>query len=127
RVLKPGGWSATWTLTPEHVRGHVLNRWFPSLAGADLPRFRSPERWLQALTEAGFPQAVEQQVRMPRQTTARALAERVRARYISTLALLPENEFEAGLRQLEQLARETPDALIEYEMVWCLLWAQRST
>ncbi|MDQ6899536.1 MAG: class I SAM-dependent methyltransferase, partial [Candidatus Dormibacteraeota bacterium] len=43
RVLKPGGWSATWTLTPEHVRGHVLNRWFPSLAGADLPRFRSPE------------------------------------------------------------------------------------
>ncbi|MBJ7602521.1 MAG: methyltransferase domain-containing protein [Candidatus Dormibacteraeota bacterium] len=125
RVLKPGGWSATWTLTPEHVVGHVLNRWFPSLAGADQPRFRSPERWLQALTRAGFPWAVEEQVRMRRQTTVRRLAESVRSRYISTLALLPEKEFEAGLRHLEQLARETPEAAIEYEMTWCLMCSQR--
>ncbi len=125
RVLKPGGWSATWTLTPEHVSGHVLNRWFPSLAAQDLPRFRSPEGWLHALTLSGFGWAAEQQVRMLRQTTLGRLAEQIRSRYISTLALIPEAEYETGARRLEQLGAQAPEAVIEYEMIWCFIWARR--
>lgn len=125
RVLRPGGWAAIWTLTPEHVRAHHLNRYFPSLADVDLPRMETPELWLGHLAAAGFRPALEQQLRLRRVTTRARLAESVRARYISTLSMLPEAEFQAGLARLEAEARAAPRERVGWDLGWCLLWGRR--
>lgn len=124
RVLKPGGWAAIWTLTPEHVEGFHLNTYFPSLPAVDLPRFEPPERWARLLLDAGFGPAGLQEVVTWRRTTAGRLARAVRGRYISTLALLPPAELEAGTARLEDEAVREPARRIQYRQVWCLLWAR---
>jgi ubiquinone/menaquinone biosynthesis C-methylase UbiE len=125
RGLRPGGWAAIWTLTPEHVLGYHLNPYFPSLVAVDLPRLEAPERWLRLLVEAGFPWAAEQELRLTTTSTAARLARAVRGRFISTLSLLPEAELEAGTRRLEAEAEAEPDRPVTHAQVWCLLWARR--
>jgi ubiquinone/menaquinone biosynthesis C-methylase UbiE len=125
RVLRPGGFAAIWTLTPEHVLGFHLNPWFPSLPAVDLPRFQPPEAWMRLLLGAGFRSAAEQQLVTVRRTTAARLAAAVRARFISTLGLLPPEELEAGTRALEAEARRAPRRRVRYRQVWCLVWARR--
>jgi hypothetical protein len=52
--------------------------------------------------------------------------ERVRGRYISTLHLLDEDEYQAGLARLERdLAQRT--AKLPVELVWSLTVGGRST
>ena len=126
RVVRVGGYAAIWTLTPEHVTGYHLNRVFPSLTTVDLPRFQPPERWLGLLAGAGFEPVLEQQLVTERHTTAGALAAAVRGKFISTLALLPEDEWERGSRQLEAEAARDPDRRVSHTQIWCLLWGRRA-
>lgn len=125
RVLKPGGHVAIWTLTPEHVRGFHLNPYFPSLAGLDLLRFEPPESWMELLAAAGLEPVAEAELRTLRVTTAGRLARAVRARFISTLSLLPEAEFEAGARRLEAEAAGDPRRRVSHPQIWCMVWARR--
>lgn len=125
RVVKPGGYAAIWTLTPEHVERFHLNAYFPSLRAVDLPRFEPPERWMELLSEAGFEPVLEQQLSLRRTTTAARLATAVRARYLSTFDLLPVDELEAGTQRLEAEAARDPSRRITYEQIWCLVWAGR--
>jgi SAM-dependent methyltransferase len=124
RVLRPRGQAAIWTLTPEHVERFYLNRYFPSLPGVDLPRFEPPERWARLLLDAGFATAGLRELVTWRQTTARRLAQAVRGGYISTLPLLPRDEFAAGAAQLEAEAAREPARRIHYRQIWCLIWAR---
>lgn len=124
RVLRSGAHAAIWTLTPQHVEGFHLNRYFPTLPAVDLPRFEPPERWARLLLEAGFESAAMQELVTWRHTTAGRLAQAVRGRYISTLPLLPPGELEAGTRELEAEAARERARRIHYRQIWCLIWAR---
>ena len=56
-----------------------------------------------------------------RRTTRTEALERIRGRFISTLQLLPEDEFRAGA---EQAARELPEQ-VEYAIEWAIVVAER--
>lgn len=124
RVLRKGGFAAIWTLTPEHVLDFHLNRLFPSLAAIDLARFPAPEEVAGQLVEAGFEMAAEEELVGVRRTTAGRLAEAVRRRYISTLALIPAAELAAGSARLDRAAAANPGRAVTYRQRWCLVWAQ---
>ena len=125
RVLQPGGWAAIWTHPPEQVTGHFLNAYFPSMVEVDLARMEPPERWMRLLAEGGFPWVAEQAHVAARSTTLAALARAVRERYISTLALIPEAEFETGTTRLEADAARDPRRRLTYPVRWCLIWTRR--
>jgi ubiquinone/menaquinone biosynthesis C-methylase UbiE len=124
RVVRLGGFAAVWTLTPEHVHGFYLNRYFPSLPAVDLPRFQAPEGWAALLSQAGFEAVALENTVTRRRTTAGGLARAVRGRYISTLSLLPPAEFEAGTVELEREAAADPARPVRYPQIWCLIWAR---
>ena len=106
RVLAPGGKVGIVTFSPEHFAGFYLNRLFPSILAIDLERFPAPEELTTELTQAGFsPPRFSEYRREVVQTREDVLA-RIRARHISTLELLPEEEYRAGLERAE---RELPD------------------
>lgn len=124
RVVRQRGFAAIWTLTPEHVLDFHLNRLFPSLAEIDLKRFPSPEELAGQLVEAGFETVAEQELVSVRRTSAGRLAEAVRRRYISTLALIPTAELAAGSARLDREAAADPARAVTYRQRWCLVWAR---
>ncbi len=80
---------------------HAIDEAFPSLHGIDEGRFPRIPDLITACREAGFPRVeVHQAPRRVESSTAEFI-DRVRGRYISTLALLPPGEFERGLSWLE--------------------------
>ena len=116
RVLAPGGRIAIVTFSPEHFAGFYLNRLFPSILAIDRERFPTPEELTADLTEAGFvPPRFRELGRDVVQTRDAVLA-RIRARHISTLELIPEEEYRAGLelaeRDLPEVVESTREFLI---------------
>ena len=122
RVLRPGGRLAAATFDPSHFDGYWLNELFPSLERIDRARFPTPEELEHGLPAAGFepPRLVrlDQRASLGRESAL----ERIRGRYISTLALLDAGELDEGLRRAE---RDLPD-VIEYDLHWLLVAASRA-
>ncbi|MGH7775910.1 MAG: class I SAM-dependent methyltransferase [Candidatus Dormibacterales bacterium] len=127
RVIRPAAHAAVWSLTPEHVEAFHLNSYFPSLPGVDLARFAAPEAIARDLLEARLEPVLEQELVVRRRTTKRRLAAAVHARYISTLALIPPEELEAGAERLSREAALDPRGQVVYEQRWCLVWGRRPT
>jgi SAM-dependent methyltransferase len=118
RVLGADGRLAIATFDPSHFDRFWLNELFPSLEGIDRKRFPA-ERDLRAeLSAAGFEPRVS---RLSQQgaITREAALERIRGRYISTLELLPEEEYRVGLERAE---RELADE-ITYPLEWIVVAA----
>jgi ubiquinone/menaquinone biosynthesis C-methylase UbiE len=94
--------------SPAHfIRNHPLNHYFPSFTKIDSARFQS-EQFLQLfMQDAGFNNT---QITLcfdkPRPIDA-AYVERIENKFISTIALLPEDEFQQGLQRLKQDIAET--------------------
>jgi ubiquinone/menaquinone biosynthesis C-methylase UbiE len=123
RVLRPGGLLSVWTFTPGHVRDFYLNRYFPSIPAIDLPRFATPAALTRALERAGF-----SEVKLEIQEEERALpiaevVDRVRGRYISTLAMVPPLEYRLGLQQLEELLARDRSVVMRQRSEWAILTA----
>jgi len=121
RVLGPDGRAVLATMDPAHFDTFWLNRLFPRLEEIDRARFPTAAALSEELAGAGF-RAVRV-VRLGQRgafTRERAL-ERIRGRYISTLHLLPEDEYRAGLERAE---RELP-ASVEYAREWLVAIAER--
>ena len=96
-------------------------RFFPSLAPIDRARFPEPEALANELRAAGFP-ALRTRTLSQRGSVARDDAlEKIRSRYISTLSLLPEDEYRDGLARAE---RELAD-VTDYPIDWVILSAAR--
>jgi ubiquinone/menaquinone biosynthesis C-methylase UbiE len=121
RVLAPDGRVVIATFDPSHFNRFWLNRIFPSLERIDRERFPTEHELQGQLREAGFePRTIRLSQRA--ETTRDAALERLRGRYISTLELLPEEEYRTGLERAE---RELPDR-IGYPLEWLVVIALRS-
>jgi SAM-dependent methyltransferase len=121
RVLAPGGRVAIATFDPSHFDRFWLNDLFPSLERIDRERFPTEEALSTELREAGFdPLLIGLSQRAT--ITREAALERIRGRYISTLELLSDEEYRAGLEQAEL---ELP-AEIRYSLEWLVVIAIRS-
>lgn len=121
RVLGPGGRAVVATFRPEHFDGIWLARYFPSLAEIDRARFPVPEALARALEAAGFASVRTRALTQPARVGREQALERLRGRYISTLWLVSEDEYRAGLERAE---RELPEETA-YSLEWALLVAER--
>jgi ubiquinone/menaquinone biosynthesis C-methylase UbiE len=106
RVLVPGGRLAVWTFDPDGFARGYLAGLFPSLLEIDLARFPSGETLVRELGTAGFADVrLVPLVQQVEQTRAQVLR-KLEGRFVSTLHLLDEDEFAAGLERAE---RTLPD------------------
>ena len=119
RVLCPDGRAVVVTFPPEYFERIWLARFFPSLIEIDRARFPEPEVLAGELRAAGFARvrtrSIEQRATISREDALRKL----RGRYISTLLLLPEDEYRNGVARAEQ---ELAD-VTEYGRDWVILTA----
>jgi SAM-dependent methyltransferase len=95
RVLQPGGRFTIITTNPDSL----AESWLASL-------FPSGRTLAQELAESGFTKCQQGIVSSARSFSKADTLNRLRRRFISTLSLLPEEEFRAGLIRAE---RELPD------------------
>jgi ubiquinone/menaquinone biosynthesis C-methylase UbiE len=102
RVLQPGGAVALASFRPEHFTGFYLNRYFPSIPEIDGARFPDPATVAAGLTAVGFADVRLVGIDQPIAPEPADLLERVRGRYISTLHLVPDDEYARGLELLER-------------------------
>lgn len=102
RVLKRGGRCVIVTNSHSRIRNHVL-RDFPGVVPIDLKRFPSIPSLKETMAIIGFRDIHHHVLRQDRGcvSTEEYLA-RVRNKYVSTLTLLSENEFQRGLRIFEK-------------------------
>jgi ubiquinone/menaquinone biosynthesis C-methylase UbiE len=115
RVLGSDGRVAVATFDPEHFSRYYLNRLFPSLERIDRERFPEPAALVAELEAADFSTRLirlEQRGRISREEAL----ERIRGRFISTLRLLDDAEYEAGLARAEH---ELPER-VDYELHWAI-------
>jgi len=101
RVLKKGGRCVILTHSHSQIRRHVLND-FPGVIAIDLKRFPSVPSIKRSMSEASF-KSVHHHVfhRSERTSTCRYL-ERVRSKYVSTLTLFNEEEFQRRFKVFQE-------------------------
>jgi SAM-dependent methyltransferase len=122
RVLVPGGSLVVGTFDPHQFAGYWLNPFFPSIASIDAERFPDQGDLERELGEAGF-EAPRTERLTQHGTLSRAEAlERIRCRYISTLRLMDEAEFDHGLAAAE--AELPPE--VEYRLEWLVVSGEKS-
>jgi ubiquinone/menaquinone biosynthesis C-methylase UbiE len=119
RVLRPCGRAVIATFRPEHFDRIWLARFFPSLKAIDLERFATPPVLLAELAAAGFADVRMRPLSQLARIGRDEALERLRGRYISTLSLVSDDEYRAGLARAEQeLAEETV-----YGLEWAIIVA----
>src|SRR5207302_5335260 len=124
RILRAGGRLSVWTFTPRHVAEFYLNPYFPSIAVIDRPRFPPAETLTAELRRAGFA-SVETEVRDEvRGMPIAEVVDRVRGRYISTLAMLRPLEYRLGLQRLEELLAQDRSATLTQRSEWAIMTAR---
>jgi SAM-dependent methyltransferase len=119
RVLAPGGLVVVATFAPGHFEWFWLTSVFPEVAELDRDRFPKPEALVEELTAAGFASARVRAVAQRSTLSKEQALERIRGRYISTLRLLDDETFAAGLERAE---RELPET-IESRLQWAIVTA----
>ena len=121
RALAPGGTVAIVTFDRPHFAAYYLQEYFPSIQAIDEQRFPDEETLCRELAAAGFGRTrvvpLQQEATLDRASVLR----RVRARHISTLQLVGEDEYAAGLSRLE---RELPD-VVAYTTRFLLVVSER--
>lgn len=116
RVAVGGGECWIWTMGEQHHRSSFLAKWFPSVGDIDTARFPVPNE-VAAYGAATFghvelAQEVESKV-LPAGSWRRA----VEARFVSTLQLIPDREFQNGLAAFDA-AYPNPHQPVEYVLTF---------
>lgn len=131
RVLRPGeggersGRLCIWTFTPRHVEEFYLNTFFPSIAVIDRPRFPAIQVLTEELRRAGLIR-VRVDIRDDvRRMEIAEVVDRVRGRYISTLAMLPPVEYRLGLQRLEEMLAQDRTITLSQRSEWAIITAQK--
>ena len=89
------------TASARQIRGHVFAKFFPSFAATDLARFPKLEEMLACGEALGFEVEASEIVTSGVKFGA-TYVERVRSKHVSTLELIPEEEFREGLEAMER-------------------------
>jgi SAM-dependent methyltransferase len=106
RVLKNNGNCVIVTNSHSRIKKHVL-RDFPRVAAIDLKRFPTIPSLKKTMTRVGFRDVHHHILRHERgYVSTDEYLERVRNKYISTLTLLSEDEFQTGLRIFEEKIKQ---------------------
>jgi hypothetical protein len=77
------------------------------------------------LRRAGFDELRVQLIDEPRQLDIAAVVDRVRGRYISTLAMLPPLEYRLGLQRLEEMLAQDRSIRLTQRSEWAILTARK--
>lgn len=121
RVLGQGC-AAFATTAHSFIERHPMNRYFPSFAAIDKARFPSIEDVLAHFTASGFSELGTERAKARPEPIDSKYVEKVANKFISTYAVIPKDEFEAGLRRLrgdvEREGRLAGDMEWEAEIVW---------
>ncbi len=97
RVLRAGGSLSVWTLGPRHHVSSFLSRWFPGIAEDDARRFPDPALLAGHLADRGAFEVEIVPVDAEIRRSARAYATAIRARFVSSLQLITDDEFARGV------------------------------
>jgi len=124
RVLKSGAAVAFVTAPISYIQRHPLNAYFPSFSKADIARFQSVEDIVSALNAVGFTTGVHYCVEAPKPIDD-YYVDRVTNRFISSLDLIPDDEFVEGLARLraDVVYKGSLDVAIEWESV--VVWGTK--
>src|SRR5437868_10159470 len=125
RVLRPGGRLSVWTFTPRHVEEFYLNPYFPSIPVIDRPRFPSATTLCTELRRAGFAEVSLEEMAETRTLGIAEVVDRVRGRYISTLAMVPPLEYRLGLQRLEETLAADRTVMLTQRSEWAILTARK--
>ncbi len=127
RILRPGGHLLLATVSHSRIRRHLTSK-FPGLARIDLDRFMPvPElRW--HLRNQGFQDVRTHLMRTDKKAESiESLLDRFRRRYISTLALVPEKDFERGMSIFEKRLRAEFGDTVETDVEITFISARKPT
>jgi SAM-dependent methyltransferase len=122
RALVPRGRVVAATFAPEHFEWYWLNKLFPAVLAIDRRRFPAPADLTRELEDAGFGGVRTRALRQHGQITRAEALERIRGRFISTLRLLDEDDYVAGLERAE---RELPPE-VDFTTEWVVVSAERA-
>lgn len=127
RVLRPKGIVAMATTPRAFIENHPLNEYFPSFAKIDLQRFPDEKKFAAIMDEAGLESLPLQYVERPSEPIDAAYAEKISSKFISTLDLLPEDEFNEGNRLIEEEIKKR--GRLKNEIAWqaVVVSAQKSS
>jgi len=89
------------TIDMEARTKHAIDEAFPSFHGIDEARFPRIPALIDACRDAGWTRVEVRPAHRRVESSTPEFLDRVRSRYVSTLALLPPGEFERGLAWLE--------------------------
>jgi SAM-dependent methyltransferase len=117
RVLAPGGRATIATFTEGHFEWYWLTLVFPEVGEIDRKRFPPPETLEAELLAAGFAATHTTTLRQRRSILRDDALERIRGRYISTLRLLDDDAYAAGLARAEQELPEEIESVLEWAVV----------
>ncbi len=123
RVLHPGGECWIWTMGEDHHRASFLTRWFPSVGDIDAARFPPPEDVAAYLSQRGTTVTTGREVEH-REMPAGSWRSAAAARFVSTLQLIPEDEFRSGLIAFDD-AHPDSSEIVDYVMTFDWIRARR--
>lgn len=106
RVLRQGRYIAILTSSHKQLKLDMVHRYFPGVLRLNLNRFPSLPELRRLLSASGFRRIGLSQMSTAEETSLQALRERVEGKYISALALLPEEQFQKGLRVFDSKLEE---------------------
>jgi len=104
------------TAPQDFIRMHPLNAYFPSFAKIDLDRFQSEEAIAEAMSAVGFTDTRVEITKRDPEAIDQAYVDKVANHFITTLRLVPEDEFAAGLKRLR--ADVAKKGQLDEPMVW---------
>ena len=94
RVVGRDGRLVLVTFELDHFDRFFLNPYFPTIPALDRGRFPDPDRLIRDLPGHGFRAPTRRRISVPATSRADDVLERVRGRYISSLRLIAEEEYQ---------------------------------
>lgn len=105
RILTRSGWIFIVTAPHFFIHNHPLNKFFPRFKSIDLQRFPEEQEIDYLLVKSGFKKIHKAYYVVLRNWYSEEYLHKVRAKFISTLWRIPEDEFIRGLKQMEEAVR----------------------
>lgn len=107
RVLNKG-WVLFVSAPHQFIVNHPLNQFFPSFSKMDLSRFPTEEQIEDMLLHAGFSNLKREYYAVMRDWLSDEYIQKVKSKFISTLRLIPDDEFNEGIKKMGEATSNTP-------------------